>query len=173
MLFHLIALLSIGLGTAGLVIGLARLARRSPPRWLAPLAGGIAMFGFVLWSEYSWFARTRAALPDEMAVVRAHPDPSVFRPWTLISAPVERFAAVDQRATRRFGAEPDLALVELLLISRYEAPVRVLQAIDCAGERRGDLDAERPVGERGAPAVSSWQPLAEGDPILEAACRAP
>jgi len=58
MFLELIATVTVGIGTGGIVVLINKATRGRLPRWLVPVAAGLSMIGFTLWSEYSWAGRT-------------------------------------------------------------------------------------------------------------------
>lgn len=170
MLIVLIASVAIGLGAAGLVLTLPKLTGRSLPRWAAPAAGGIAMFSFMLWNEYSWYERAVASLPEGSEVAEAYPYSSIFQPWTLAVPRVARFAAVGP-ATTIEGTDLDLSIATVLLIERLEPAQNVLQLFDCAGGRRADLPEPAEGEALRLPAEPRWVEAGQDDPLIRAACK--
>ena len=59
-MLHLIAVFAMAFAAAGFVLLAYRLRGKKPPRYLIPLAAGLAMIGYALWSDYSWAPRTIA-----------------------------------------------------------------------------------------------------------------
>ncbi|GMG81036.1 hypothetical protein LNKW23_02480 [Paralimibaculum aggregatum] len=173
MIFILIASIALGLGAAGLVWGLGRLTGRRPPRFLAPVAGGLAMFAFMLWNEYSWFERSRAMLPEGAAVAESYDYSSLVQPWTLAVPRVARFAAVEVSGTP-WPERPALLLGAVTLHARFEPAARIPHLFDCEGLRRAALTpAEWAAFERGAPpepAALAWAAAGPDDALTSTAC---
>lgn len=164
MTFLLIAAIAIGLGAAGLVRGLPALVGWSAPRWLAPAAGGLAMFAFMLWNEYTWFERSLAALPPGTVVAESYEHASVFQPWTLAAPRVTRFAAVRPRGRTAEG----YLEADVILAARFTDDRAVPHLFDCRRGRRAVL----PPGEGPVKASAlDWAAPAD-DPLIKAACAA-
>jgi len=164
MIFILIAAIALGLGAAGLAMTLPRLVGRRPPRWLGPVAGGAAMFAFMLWNEYTWFERTVANLPDRAVVAETYPYSSVVQPWTLVAPRVARFAAVLPQGRTDSG----MLRAEVVLAERFAGHRRLNVLFDCEARRRA------PVPSGGAspdPAALDWTAPPD-DPLIAAACAA-
>ena len=173
MLFELIAVIAAGFAAAGLVLLADRLARRRLPRWLVPVAAGAAMIAVTLYSEYSWYGRTEAALPESLVVVRTVEDRAPYRPWTYLAPYVSRFMAVDQGSIRSNEAIPDQRMVDLLLFGRW-APVRQVPVlVDCVVARRADLVDGADFAPDGRVENARWVPLDPEGALLQAACVAP
>ncbi len=170
MAFELIAAFVAGLGAAGLVMMLRRLTGNRLPRWLTPATAGLAMIGYGIWTEYAWFGRTTAALPDGVEIVSINRTPSVFRPWTYAAPFVDRFAAVDLAAAQRHDAAPGQVLVDVMLIARWGPRARVPVLVDCQGARRADLIDGAEFGADGRILDPDWRPLGGDDPLIATVC---
>jgi hypothetical protein len=167
--FLLFGAISLGLGCAGVVMLAFRLARRRAPRWLPPLAGGLAMFSFFIWMEYAWFARVTAPLSDRIVIVERIERRAWWQPWSLIYPQIVRFTAIDGRNVVAVG--DDLARVELWLVDRYTGSAHVTQIYDCDEPRRLDVTADTRLDEEGRPVDGDWRRVEADDPHRRAACR--
>lgn len=169
---ELIATFALGFCAAGVVMVLRRFIPKRLPRWLTPLAAGLAMICFTLWSEYTWFSRTEAALPESFEIVTRHEHSSIFRPWTQVSPFVDRFSAVDKNALRRNEQVPGQIMAEVLMVTRHSGNARLPVLIDCPGTRRADLSDGMKFDEAGALVGAVWFQLTSDDPLLKAVCKA-
>ncbi|MEP0154063.1 MAG: hypothetical protein ABJE81_05245, partial [Pseudophaeobacter sp.] len=61
MFLELIAVIFAGIAVAGVVMLVNNVTGARLPRWLAPVAAGLAMIGVTVTSEYSWYSRTLAS----------------------------------------------------------------------------------------------------------------
>lgn len=138
------------------------------PGWLMPAAIGLAMIGTAIWSEYSWFPRLRAGLPETAVVVLTGQETAPWRPWTY-AVPLTVRAMVIDRAKLRAPA-PGVAEADLLLLQRWAPMQTVTVAYDCAGARRADLFGGASVAADGSLSGATWQALDQGDAGLKAAC---
>lgn len=161
MLLTLIATVAAGLGAAGLAIGLGRLLGWRP-RWLAPVTGGLAMFAFVLWSEYSWFDRARAALPEGARIAETYAYSSWLQPWTVAVPRVARFAAVVTEGEGRYRR------ARVILAERLTGTLELTAMIDCAEGRRAAL-----APGAGTPdlATLDWSAPDPSDALVSTACQ--
>jgi len=162
MAFLLIAAIALGLGAAGLAMSLPRLFGRRAPRWLGPAAGGLAMFAFMLWNEYTWFDRTVASLPAGTVVAETYAHSSVLQPWTLAVPRIARFAAVIPSGETAEG----LLRARVLLAERLEGQRSVPHLFDCAHRARAVL----PAGTGPAKASALDWSAPPDDPLIAAAC---
>ena len=141
MLFELIAVISAGFLGGGAVLIARRLLGRLP-RGLGPVGAGLAMLAVAIALEYSWFGRTRDALPAGTVVALTHENRALWRPWTYVYPYVDGFIAVDTDSERTHAAVPDQRLVALYVFGRWTAPTRVRAVFDCREGRRADIGSE-------------------------------
>jgi hypothetical protein len=169
MLLLLFATVAIGLGTAGLVIGIGKLTGRPVPKGAAAVAAGLAMFGFMLWNEYSWFDRAEAGLPEGAVVAETVEHSSFLQPWTLAFPRVVRFAAIDTGPGAAARAAPEregYLRADVILAARFSETLRIPHLFDCAGGRRAALP-----GSEADPATLDWVQGGGQDDLIRAACQ--
>lgn len=172
MLFELIAAFSIGAGAAGLVMLVNWALGGVLPRFAVPVAAGLAMIGFGVWSEYSWFDRQRANLGDGFAVVYRHSAPSPLRPWTYLHPFVSRFSAVDTAGAQRNPNVPGQVMSQILLMERYSPTTSVPLIVDCRGNRHAYLVDGVGLDAAGRVEGADWRALDDQDPLRAALCPA-
>jgi hypothetical protein len=172
MLLQLLGMLVMGIAVVGVVLLACRLFGRRPPRWVLPVSAGLAMLGFQVWNEYSWFRRTAAALPPQMVVAAAHPSSSMFQPWTLLVPRIERFAVIDPRAIRWNESAPGLRMVEVFLIARQMPTFTTTQIFDCDTPRRADVTGTLEFDADGRPVGAEWIALDATDQPRQSVCAA-
>ncbi|WP_282605417.1 hypothetical protein [Pelagibius sp. Alg239-R121] len=170
MLMELIATFALGVAAAGAVMILRRFSPARLPRWATPAAAGLAMIGFTLWSEYTWFSRTEIALPESFEIVTRHEHSSIFRPWTQVRPFIDRFSAIDKNALRRNEQVPGQIMAEVLMVTRHSGNARLPVLIDCPGTRRADLSDGMKFNEAGALLDADWYQLESDDPLLKTVC---
>lgn len=171
MLFELIATAAAGFVAAGVVMVLRMLTGGRLPASLTPIAAGLAMLGYAIWSEQTWFERRAEALPAGFEVVTTVETISWYRPWTYLMPMTERFMAVDLAGMRRNEAVQDQALVELLLAGRWMPDALVPVVVDCAGRRRADVIDGAEMDAQGRLVDADWRDLADDDPLLSKVCQ--
>ncbi|WP_119166560.1 hypothetical protein [Algihabitans albus] len=169
MLIELVAAVALGFAAAGLAL-LARRAVPSLPRFTVPAVAGLAMIGFGIWSEYTWFDRTSATLPDGIEVISAPAESAVWRPWSYVTPLVLRFMAVDLVGARRNEAAPGQVIVEAYVIGRHGPRARIPVLLDCVGLRRADIADGIDFAPDGTIAEGDWRPAAPDDPLIAAVC---
>ncbi|MFK7963801.1 MAG: hypothetical protein AB8C46_07530 [Burkholderiaceae bacterium] len=170
MLIELIATLALGSAIAGVVLVLSRFTGHKLPRSFAPVAAGVAMIAFQVWSEYAWFGRTAGALPEGIEVTEQYAQAAPWRPWTYVFPQVNRFVAVDVAAARRHESQPGHVIADVFLFARFAPTVSVPQLVDCETSRRADLADGVQYGADGAVINPGWTNVPSDDPLLTALC---
>ena len=174
MILEFIAFIAAGFALAGIVMLINRISGNRLPRWLIPASIGAGMIAFAVWSEYSWFGRTAATLPDGVVVASDNAHASFYRPWTHVVPIVSRFVAVDTRVTRRLESRPEVAVTSIILLGRWERGAQYAAAFDCEGARRFDFVDEAAGGAGGPEGLprddGAWVRLDADDPVLAVAC---
>lgn len=168
MTLDLIAAICAGFALAGVALILRSLSRKRLPAWIVPAAAGLGMLSFAIWSEYTWYSRTTAALPQGVVVVRAQEERAVWRPWTYLRPIVTRFSAVDTRATRTNPEAPAQVLTSVVLIGRWRPGITLPVLFDCDGARRAAMTSDAPLD-----GDIQWEALPATDEALRAACDPP
>lgn len=170
MLLEFIAAIALGLGAAGLIMGLNLVTGKRLPGWLMPATAGLAMIAFMIYMEYSWSDRTQAGFPDGVVVTAKSSDSMWYRPWTFLRPLTLRMVAVDTRRNRTHAEAPDQVMTSVLLLGRW-MPTRAIPVVfDCAGQRRADLHAGVELADDGQLIGADWRRLQADDPALRAAC---
>jgi hypothetical protein len=169
MFFELIAAFCAAVAGAGLALIANWLSGGRLPRWAMPVAAGAAMLGYAVWSEYSWYERTRASLPEGFEVAAVNEVRAMWRPWTYAAPIVDRFAALDTAAVRRNEAVPDQRLTEMYFFGRWSPRRSVAVVVDCAGGRVAPLPTAE-LDASGAVSAAAWDELSDGDAALRAIC---
>lgn len=170
MFFELVAAVAAAFLAGGLALILTRLSGGRLPKWLVPVAAGAAMIGYAVWSEYTWYGRTAAQMPDGLEVTLVNEARAAYRPWTYLAPYVDRFAAVDARSVRTNETVPDARIADMYFFERW-GPVRKVEVVfDCSEGRSAPLVTVS-FGPGGAIADAAWSAAEDGDRSLAAACR--
>ena len=165
MWFNLIAVVVLGVAVAGSVMLVFKATGRKPPRWILPVAAGVAMLTYTFYNDYSWYSRTAGGLPDTVVVTDAYETSHPLQPWTYLVPFVDRFAAIDRESVVESPRRPDIVLADVILVQRY-MPTRVAPMVfDCANGRRSDAVDVQGFDEAGDPIGARWRPLGEDDPL--------
>lgn len=171
MFLELIAAVVAGGFAAGIVTLLNRLSGRRLPRWLMPVAAGIAMIGYTIAMEYSWFSRTSSALPEGIEVVSTHEASNFWRPWTYVTPVTDRFLAIDRGAIRTNEDVPNQRLVDLLSFGRWQKPGIAPMVVDCEGRRGAPMLDNVTIDASGAVENARWAPIPEDDTAFDIICK--
>ena len=171
-MFHLIAVFAVAVCAAGFILLGYRIRGRKPPKFLVPLAAGGAMLAYAIYSEYSWYPRTVAALPDHVTVVEEVAYQRPWQPWTYLLPRVSRFVAIDRSQLRRNDDLPGYVLAEVI-IAEFLEPTKVLtHMLDCRGGRIADVSLSTDVGADGLPLNATWLPARKESFLFETVCDA-
>ncbi|EIE51061.1 hypothetical protein [Salipiger aestuarii] len=161
MLWELIAVFVAGFAGAGIMLALVKATGNRLPRWLVPVAAGAAMLAASIASEYGWYDRTEAALPDGFAAVTANESRAFWRPWTYVVPMVDRFIAVDLDHPAANAQTEGLYMVRAAFYGRWRPTSEAQIMVDCTRGRTAI-----PSGDAGTPV---WRTDPQ-DPILAAVC---
>lgn len=172
MFLELIGTIFAGFAIAGLVMGLNRLTGGHLPKWSAPVAAGLGMIAVTIISEYSWYDRTRDALPDGLTVVQEVESRALYRPWTYAVPYVDRFAAVDTASLRTNAQVPDQRLIDMYFFGRWAPVSKMPIAVNCAEHSRASLADGAEFSDDGRLVGADWVPVGEDDPVVSATCEA-
>ncbi len=171
MLFELIATFVAGAAAGLIVWAINRALKGRLPGWLVPVAAGGAMLVATISSEYGWFARTQATMPQGMIVAMKIEDQAFYRPWTYAKPFVSRFVAVDQAAMRTHPGHPGQRIVDLVFYGRWARTAKVPVLFDCPGMKRADIVDGVAFGADGEVVNATWRDVPATDPIIKAACQ--
>lgn len=169
MFLELIAVIFAGLAVAGIMLLLNRFTGGRLPRWAAPAGAGLGMIAVTIASEYGWYDRTTATLPDGLEIVQTVENSSPYRPWTLAAPYIDRFAALDTGSIKSNQNLPGLHLVDLYVFGRWKAPQSAPIAVDCAGLRHAALGPSTTFTDSGIENVD-WHSVTPDDPTFMAVC---
>lgn len=170
MFFELIGTIVAGIATALLVWAINRTLKGRLPSWLVPVAAGAAMLLATISSEYSWFNRTQANMPEGFVVAETVEETRFYRPWTYIKPFVSRFIAVDQATARTHPSHPDQRIVDLVIYGRWARTAKIPALFDCALSNRADLVDGVSFGANGEVLNAEWNAMDANAPLLLAAC---
>lgn len=171
MFFELIGTIVAGVAAGLLVWALNRTLKGRLPKWLMPVAAGAAMLVATISSEYGWFARTQASMPQGFEVAQTIEEKAFYRPWTYAKPFVSRFVAVDLAGLRTHPDQPDQRIVDLVFYGRWARTAKVPMLFDCAGGRRADIADGVAFGSDGAVLDAAWHTGPDDDDIVNAACK--
>ena len=166
MFIELIATFAAGIGAGGLALLLNRLTGGRLPRWAMPVAAGLAMLAYAIWSEYSWGARIVAGLPQGVVEVSRVEQRIAWKPWTFLVPQTTRLIAADAGAAATRPDAPATRLVDLYLFARWQPTRGVTVLVDCTAPARADA-TEAALDD---PASAIWRPLPEDDPLVRTIC---
>lgn len=158
MALEFLAALVAAVACAGLGLIARKLSRDRLPRWTMPFAAAVGLIGFTVWSEYSWFGRVSAELPDGVVVISAPRDPQPLRPWTFVAPLVTHFAAVDTRSLRPNPGNETLVLAQVYAFARWRGVQEGYVVVDCAGSQSVMLTGDTTFDDTGTLVGGTWTP---------------
>ena len=170
MFLELIGTIFAGFAFAGVAMVLNRLTGGSRPKWTAPVAAGAGMIAMTIWSEYTWYDRTRGQLPESLTIVREVENRAFYRPWAHAMPFVDRFAAIDTGSLRTNESVPDERLIELYLFGRWAPSSMILVAVNCAENARANLADGVEFADDGRLLNANWIKFNTTDPVIEGTC---
>lgn len=171
MFLELIGTVFAGVAMAGVVLLLNRVTGGRLPRWITPVAAGLAMIAITISMEYSWFSRTVATLPDRVTVAQSvEKNSSFYQPWTYVAPYVDRFVAIDELSLRQNSDIPDQRIVDLYFFGRWTPMNKVPVLFDCANLRLANLVDGVEFDSDGAVIDPQWVELGADDVVLNSAC---
>ncbi|AUH34147.1 hypothetical protein [Paracoccus tegillarcae] len=155
---ELLGVIAVGIGAAAVLYAALHAARKAGlvlPRWILAAGIGLAMIGYSVWNDYSWFERAKGRLPADTEILLTGTDKMPWAPWTYLFPITTRFAALDPASIERSGA--DAASAQITLVERRGPMLVVGQDFDC-------------VGGRIRPGSADWMSVTEGDPAFAYIC---
>lgn len=171
MTLELVAAIVAAFACAGMALLLRKLTRGRLPAWIVPAAAALGLISYTAWSEYSWYGRMAAALPEGVAVVWEDDQPQALRPWTLVAPLVTRFVALDTREMLAHPGNSDLIMANAYGFARWRGVEQWTVAVDCAGQRSARMTTEMRITDAGELEGGEWVPLLPEDQTGVVACR--
>ncbi|MEM8537055.1 MAG: hypothetical protein AAGF56_04250 [Pseudomonadota bacterium] len=135
MFLELIATFAAGFGAAGLALAVNIITGGKLPKWVMPVAAGLAMIGVGIANEYSWGGRTADNLPEDVVVIEDVTQSNWYRPWSYVWPQTVRLMALDRATVQTRDDQPDVKLIDLYLFARWQPPAKVQQLVHCSDQR--------------------------------------
>jgi hypothetical protein len=170
MLFELIGTIVAGVAMALLFWAVNRALKGRLPSWLMPVSAGAAMLVATISSEYGWYDRTVATMPQGFVVAQTVEEAAFYRPWTYAFPFINRFVAVDQVSKRTHPDQPNQRIVDLVFYGRWTRTAKVPMLFDCGENKRADIVDGIEFGDNGEVLGAEWISVNASDPVLKVAC---
>lgn len=167
---ELIAAFVAAVACAGLGMMARKLSGGRLPKWITPAAAGAGMIAFAVWSEYDWFGRLEAGLPEGAVIVFRDDAPSLLRPWTMVFPMTTAFTAMDTRRLAPHPDNPDLVLGPVYAFARWQGAREGFMVIDCAARQMAMLTEGVGIDAGGKLTGAAWTPMGAEDAVGQAAC---
>lgn len=172
MALELIAAVAASFVLAGIALMLRKLSGNRLPKWFVSVSAAVGLIGFTIWSEYDWFSRVSAELPENVKVVWHAEEGMPLRPWTYVLPITTRFVAIDVKTVAVHPANADLRMARMYSFARWQ-PVRDgLTVIDCAQNRHVFVAEGIEITDQGELKGGEWTLGAESEGFAKAACSA-
>lgn len=168
MFWEFIATIFAGMGAAGIALTLRFLSRKKLASWWIPIAAGVGMLAFQIYSEYTWFDHQKTLLPAGVEVVRTAEQTAFWRPWSYVFPQTLRFIAADLNNASHNEHNPDLIRLDLYLFERRMAARKVITVIHCRQHARADYHPQLQLPTPSEPLSREWYKLESKDPMLRA-----
>ena len=124
MFWEILATIFSGFLLAGLVMPI-RLFYKRAPKWIVPVAAGLGMIGFQVYTEYAWANDAIAKLPDQSIVVAKVEKSTWFRPWSYVKPQVFQFVVLD-KAVQQCIHLAFLLIALILIWHLMTPPIKIL-----------------------------------------------
>jgi hypothetical protein len=170
MLWFLIAAICAGVGAVGLVLILQKLRVLPKAKWLWPAAAGMAMLGFQIVQEYSWFQYQIQKLPEGVKVIKVGQSSSPLKPWSYLFPIKNRFMAVKRLEQGAHPQNTQVILADLYVFEPLRPALQIPQVIHCGWYAHKDLIEDLKIPTPGAELDSSWMLLDAQDPLIKEIC---
>lgn len=170
MFLELIATIFAGIAVAGIVILINKTTGGRLPGWVTPAAAGLGMIAATIASEYSWFKRNSANLPDGVVVIETVENRSFYRPWTQLFPYVQRFVALDQGQMRSHESHPDHLVADLYFFGRWSRVTVASVVLDCQNWQHALITPKTEFNADGSIKDPQWISAQTNDPILSKGC---
>lgn len=144
--------------------------KRPMPKYLFPMLASVTAIGYGVYSEYTWASRTLAQMPASVEVVHRHSGKSFFSPWSYLVERTDRMSVLDKASIRTHPEHPNFAMVDLLLMQRFNPVVRARQLVDCERSRRADLVSDPTFDANGLPIDLQWSDVADEHNLIKVVC---
>lgn len=167
MIWHLVAVLILGLCMGALAYGLRRLSRNRLPKWWIPVFAFFGMMGYLAFYDYTWYDFKKSQLPEGAVVIREERDSAFFRPWSYVYPSVSRFTVFDGE----YGSSVsnNERLVEYIEYSFRKDPIEGLDTqsyvLNCTRMERVAFDREK------RQISGAVETIADTNPVYQKACR--
>lgn len=170
MFWELVATVFAGLGGAGIALIFRKLSANKAPRYLIPVFAGLAMLGFQIHSEYSWYQHQASRLPSGVVVVKAVEQKAVWRPWSYLYPQTLRFIAADVANASANTKNTQIKLVDLYFFERRAAARRVPVVLHCGQFARADFSDQLHIPAADEPLGEQWQKINKDDALISTVC---
>jgi len=146
LVWHLFAVLIMGVCAGGFMFFLRKLSRNRLPKWPISVSAAAAMFGYLAYYDYTWFEFKSGLMPSDTVIVATQNNRSFLKPWSYIKPATNVFTVFDGRS--KTTVQDGETLVEYYLYTFYKDPVEGVKTrsylMNCTRMERASFDKEKP-----------------------------
>lgn len=147
MIWHLFAVLIVGLCGGAFLHLLRKLSGGRLPKWIVSAGAGLCMFGYHAYYDYSWYEFKVSQLPADSVVIYEKHTTSFFKPWSYISPVVNAFTVFD--GSSKQSEHNHQIIVEYytyhFLKDPSERQIIFEVILNCTTQERATLEKGKPV----------------------------
>jgi len=170
MIVHLITAVVLSLIFLLMTWAVFRTLRKPMPGSLIPIVLGATVILYGGYSEYTWASRTLDKMPESMEVVQRGASKSMFSPWAYVVPRTDSLSVVDTNNIRRNPEFKAYAMLDLLILQRFNPVLQIRQLVDCQNSRRTDLRKDTTFDAQGLPENVQWQDIVADHRLIEVVC---
>jgi len=159
-----------GFAGAGIGLLLRHISGKRLPKGIIPVAAGLAMIVSTVGLEYGWYQNVLDTMPADTQVISERRQQAWYQPWTYVSPWVRGFIAHSPSETVPTAEGSDILAVQIRVQERWQPEIVMPILVDCAGNRRAEIQPDTDFAEDGTPTNASWIDTEAADPILQSVC---
>lgn len=149
MIWHLFAVLIVGLCGGVFLHLLRKISGGRLPKWTISAGAGLCMFGYHAYYDYSWYEFKVSQLPAESIIIYEKNTTTFFKPWSYISPVVNAFTVFD--STFKRSEQDHQVIVEYFTYHFMKDPterqVIFMSTLNCTTQERATLEENKPISE--------------------------
>lgn len=149
MIWHLFAVLIVGLCGGAFLHLLRKLSGGRLPKWIVSAGAGLCMFAYHAYYDYDWYEFKASQLPPGSIVIYEKHTTTLYKPWSFISPVVNAFTVFD--GTYKRSEQNHQILVEYLtyhfLKDPTERQIIFESVLNCTTLERATLERGKDISE--------------------------
>jgi len=149
MIWHLFAVLIVGLCGGALLHLLRKLSGGRLPKWVVSAGAGLCMFGYHAYYDYGWYEFKVSQLPQESIITYEKHTTSFFKPWSYMTPVVNAFTVFD--GTFKRSEQDHQVIVEYFTYHFMKDPterqVTFKSTLNCTTQERATLEEGKAISD--------------------------